>query len=434
MLKKTLRTIIVHLLEIEARLVLKKYRPKIVGVTGNVGKTSTKVAIALVLAHTAQVRESDKSYNSEIGLPLTILGCKTGWSNPWLWFLNLFEGVSLLLFPHHYPEWLVLEIGADRPGDIKHVASWLMLDVAVITRIGEKPVHVEFFPTAEALAKEKSYMINALGPGGALVLNEDDAVVSAMREKTALRPVTFGFNEGATIRASNNRVVYQEREGVQVPDGITCKVDYNGKSFPLRLNSMFGANNVYAALAAMAVGVSLDLNLVTCIEALTHFVPPPGRLNILEGIKGSVLIDDTYNASPTAMRLALESLREVEITGRRIAVLADMLELGKLTEEAHEETGTLAAATCDLLVVVGQRAKFIADGAKAAGMSADRIMYFDDACAAGKALDPLIQKGDVVLVKGSQFMRMERCVEEIMLHPEKKAELLVRQDPEWEKR
>ncbi|OHB23955.1 MAG: hypothetical protein A2542_02410 [Parcubacteria group bacterium RIFOXYD2_FULL_52_8] len=217
MIKKTIRTIVVHLLEWEARLVLKKYKPKIVGVTGNVGKTSTKDAIALVLGHIAYVRTAAKSYNSEFGLPLTILDCESGWNNPWHWLANLFEGISLLVFPHHYPEWLVLEIGADRPGDIKHVAEWLKLDVAVITRIGEKPVHVEFFPTAEALAQEKAQIVNALGPRGALVLNEDDPIVSAMREKSALKPLTFGFSEASTIRASNSRVTYEERDGVKVP-------------------------------------------------------------------------------------------------------------------------------------------------------------------------------------------------------------------------
>ncbi|OHB23954.1 MAG: hypothetical protein A2542_02405 [Parcubacteria group bacterium RIFOXYD2_FULL_52_8] len=208
-------------------------------------------------------------------------------------------------------------------------------------------------------------------------------------------------------------------------------MDYAGKSFPVRLNSIFGANNVYSALAALAVGVSQGINVVAITEALTKFTPPPGRLHILPGIKQSVIIDDTYNASPTAMRLALESLKAVEVSGRRIAVLADMLELGKLTVEAHEEMGALAASVCDMLVVVGQRAIFIADGAKAAGMAEDRILQFNDSREAGKMLDTMIKKGDIVLVKGSQMMRMERCVEEIMLHPEDKERLLVRQDQEW---
>ncbi|MBI5138411.1 MAG: hypothetical protein HZA95_01265 [Candidatus Vogelbacteria bacterium] len=428
---KLLKKIIADLLEFEARLVLKKYHPKIVGVTGNVGKTSTKEAIASVLRNIGTVRASEKSYNSEFGLPLTILDCKTGWKNPFRWLANLLEGLSLIFFPHHYPEWLVLEIGADKPGDIKKVAKWLQLNVAVITRIGEMPVHVEFFKDAEALAAEKSQIIYALTVGGDLVLNGDDSIVSDMKSMTPLKATSYGFKDGSVVRASNNHMVYETVNGLKTPMGVTFKVDYDGKSFPIHLNNFFGSKNIYSALAAIAVGVTQNINIISIIESIGKLRNPPGRLHLLPGIKNTIIVDDTYNASPTATKLALESLHEAEVDGRKIAALGDMLELGKLTVEAHEEIGRVAAKSCDILFAVGPRAKLIYDAALGAGMSEDKVKHFDDSVTAGRGLDKIVEKGDIILVKGSQRVRMEKCVEEIMAEPERKKDLLVRQDPEW---
>ena len=155
-------------------MVVAKYKPRIVAVTGSVGKTSTKDAIYAVLASRYHVRRSDKSFNSEIGLPLTILGVPNGWSNPLRWLGNLIDGVSLIFFRASYPEWLVLEVGADRPNDIRSVAQWLPVEVAVVTRLPEVPVHVEFFDSPEEVVEEKASLISALRPGGTLVLFDDD--------------------------------------------------------------------------------------------------------------------------------------------------------------------------------------------------------------------------------------------------------------------
>ena len=139
------KKLVATLLRAEARLVLRKYNPKVIAVTGSVGKTSAKDAIYAVIADQFHARKSEKSFNSEIGLPLTILGIPNAWNNPFKWLQNLLDGLALYLFRTSYPEWLVLEVGADRPGDIKKVASWLKVDIAVITRLPEMPVHVELF-------------------------------------------------------------------------------------------------------------------------------------------------------------------------------------------------------------------------------------------------------------------------------------------------
>ena len=153
-MKTFFKKAVVFIITLEARAVLRKYKPKIVAVTGSVGKTSAKDAIYEVLSEGARVRKSEKSFNSEIGLPLTILGIPNAWSNPFRWLQNIIDGLFVLLFTVQYPQWLVLEVGADRPGDIRSLAKWLRVDIAVITRLPEVPVHVEFY-AAEAVVEKR---------------------------------------------------------------------------------------------------------------------------------------------------------------------------------------------------------------------------------------------------------------------------------------
>jgi UDP-N-acetylmuramoyl-tripeptide--D-alanyl-D-alanine ligase len=165
-MKNFFKSVVVRGLTFEARCVLKKYHPRIIAVTGSVGKTSTKDAIFTAISGDVHARKSEKSFNSEIGVPLTILGLANAWSNPFLWFKNLLDGLLLIVFKQEYPEWLVLEVGADRPGDIESVAAWLKPDVAVFTRLPDVPVHVEFFSSPEEVIKEKKFLAYALKAGG----------------------------------------------------------------------------------------------------------------------------------------------------------------------------------------------------------------------------------------------------------------------------
>jgi len=177
-MKSFFKSIVAVVLEFLARAVLRKYKPKIVAVTGSVGKTTTKDAIYTVLAENGRfVRKSEKSFNSEIGLPLTILGCANAWSNPFHWLVNFLKGLFLIIFRWTYPNILMLEIGADRPGDIERVTKWLKPNIAVLTRMGKVPVHVEYFSSPEAVRREKSFLAAAAlseKEGGKVVLNIDD--------------------------------------------------------------------------------------------------------------------------------------------------------------------------------------------------------------------------------------------------------------------
>jgi len=427
-MKETFKKIISLILKIESQLVLWKYKPKIVTITGSVGKTSTKDAVYAIISQFAYVRKSEKSYNSEIGLPLTILGCSNGWDDPYVWFKNILKGLWLFLIPHIYPKWLVLEVGVGKPGDMKNTASWLKSDAVILTTIGETPVHIEFFNSREHLIKEKSGLIKTLKKDGLLVLNFDDEAVIGMKNKIKSKMITYGFKEGADVFGSEENIFYTKEGKLQ---GIIFRVDKDGKSLPVIIEGVFGRNHVYASLASLALAFGLKFNMLNAVEALKRYEFPPGRMCLLEGINDSLIIDDTYNSSPFACEAALKTLSEIKLRGRKIAVLGDMLELGKYTEEAHKNIGKIVEENVKILIVVGHRAQKIKEGALEFGMGEKDIYEFLNSKEAGEFLKTFINKNDLILIKGSQGMRMERAVEMILKDKENKDKLLVRQDKEW---
>ena len=434
-MKQFFKSVVVRVLTFEARLVLQRHKPKIVAVTGTVGKTTAKDAIYEMLAQFFYVRKSEKSFNTEIGVPLAILGLSNAWSNPFLWMRNLFAGAFIALCSREYPRWLVLEVGADAPGDIRRITHWLAPDVAVLTRLAEVPVHIEFFPSVEALVLEKGALVEALLPGGLLVLNGDDREVLFMKARApGRRCLIFGSGESAAVRASHYAVFYDEEEGGGAPAGVTFRVNALGNSLPIRISGALGRQLMPPVLAAFAVGIGEGLNLARIAEAFCNFAPPPGRMRLIRGKRETCLIDDTYNASPVAMSEALQTLGELKTAGRKIAVLGDMLELGKYSDAEHERAGTLAASSCDILCTVGLRARQIAEGARASRMDASQILSYEESARAGAELEPMLERGDIVLVKGSARMRMEQIVYALMAEPECAKELLVRQEKEWTKR
>ncbi|MDO8555470.1 MAG: UDP-N-acetylmuramoyl-tripeptide--D-alanyl-D-alanine ligase [bacterium] len=429
-MKEVFKKIIVYIITLEAKLVLKKYKPEIVAVTGSVGKTSSKEAIATVLETEFSVRKNIKSFNSEIGAPLTVLGCDNAWYNPVLWIFNIIQGLKLLLFKVEYPRWLVLELGVERPGDMSRLMSWIKPRVSVITAFSDTPSHVEYFSGSEGVIKEKLKILKNLQSEDCAILNGDNVLLSELKEKTNAQIVTYGFSEGTDFTASNYHILLKEEDGKTLPEGITFKIDYKGSSIPVRIFNTFGKHNVYPALAAVATGVTTGLNLLNVSEALSKYESPSGRLKLLEGVKNSFILDDTYNSSPPAAMAALEVLGDLSAK-RKIAVLGDMLELGKYTIEAHRALGERALRSANIVFTVGPRAKFIAESLRENGFDKENIFEFSTSNEAKMKVQEIIEEGDLVLVKGSQGMRMERIVEEIMAHPEQKQNLLVRQDKMW---
>jgi UDP-N-acetylmuramyl pentapeptide synthase len=423
-----LKKCVIFIITWEARLVLLRHKPRIIAVTGSVGKTTTKDAIFAALSGVEHVRKSAKSFNSDVGVPLTILGCDNGWNNPFKWLFNIGVGLIVIL-KNNYPKWLILEVGADRPGDIRKIARWLRPDISVITGVPEIPVHVEFFNSPEDVVREKRALAEYLKPGGKLVLNGDDARMREIHGSFRGASVMYGLESNNDFFASHEEILYQNG----LPAGMQFRVDHAGSSVPVSVYGALGRPRIYAALAAIAVADIVGIDTVTAASALASWDPPPGRVRIIQGMKGSVLIDDTYNSSPSAALAALDTLKEVKAT-RRIAVMGDMLELGKYSKEAHRQVGERAAACADILVTIGFRARAMAEAALDSGMKDTNIRQYekDDTARATDELLIDVKEGDVILIKGSQGMRMERIVRALMNNPEQAADFLVRMDREWE--
>ena len=429
-MKNFFKKIIVFIITCEARLVLWKYKPRIVGITGSVGKTSTKDAIFTVLSSAFYVRKSQKSFNSEVGVPLTILGLENAWSSPWRWFKNIFKGLGVFLFPNHYPKWLVLELGVDKPGDMPALVSWLKLDVAVLTYIGDLPVHVEFFNSIKQLIREKHAIVDGLRKDGILILNNDDEHVAILKENSKHRTYTYGVKTNADMCSSHYQIMYHANAHGH-PYGINFKVNFQGSVVPVTLEGILGEHHIYPSLAALTVGMSQGLHMVEMTAALSKLKISPGRMRLLEGMHNTTVIDDSYNASPVAVSAALQTLANITTAGRKIVVLGDMMELGKYSPEAHQEIGREVVPVADMFIAVGTRSKATAKAAEEAGMKDTKIQWYSNSVEAGEAVRTRIKEGDVVLVKGSQSLRLEKIVEKIMAHPEERKELLVRQSDDW---
>lgn len=433
-LKQMPKKILILVLRALAQAILQRYKPQIIAVTGSVGKTSAKEAIYAVLKGHFNVRRNIKNYNNEIGVPLTILGQESGNQSPWRWLQIFLIGFFEIFYAKNYPKILVLEMGADKIGDIAYLTSFIKCNISVVTAIGEIPVHVEFFQGVDQVAKEKSNLVKCLKNEGWAVLNYDDQRVRAMAKKTSGQVFYYGFDEKADLRASN----FEQRLEDLAEAGISFKVDYQGSNVPLRLRHVYAQHQVYAILAGVAVGLIYKMNLVEIAQALKNYQAPAGRLQMIRGIKNTWLIDDTYNSSPSSSLAALDLLNEAakaaggDEPGRKIAALGDMLELGSFTEEAHRKVGARAAQVADILLAVGEKSIFMADEAKKSGLPKENVWYFASSQEAGRELQDLIREGDIILVKGSQSIRMERIVKELMAEPERAKELLIRQDERWE--
>jgi UDP-N-acetylmuramyl pentapeptide synthase len=409
-----------------SELTLVRYEPGIIGITGSVGKTSTKAAMAAVLGSDRRVRAAGKSFNNELGLPLTILGDWESTEGILFWPKVLVSGISQLLAKNpSYPHIVVLEYGVDRPGDMDYLLRIARPQVGVVSALGEIPVHVEFFAGPESVKKEKAKMVGALPVTGFAILNGDEPRVLEMKNETRAHPLTFGFSRGVEMRISGFTNHLDKKF-----KGVSFKLTYGGTSVPVKIEGVFGKSHAYATAAACAAGLIYGMNLGRMAEALSSYEPVPGRLCLVSGIKDSFIIDDSYNSSPTATHEALRVLGSLKAK-RKIAVLGDMLELGKYTMEAHEGIGRLIPKNADILMTLGSRGKFIAERAAKSGFSKKKIMTFMDVGEAGLELQRKMQKGDLILVKGSQSVRMEKIVKEVMAEPQKAEELLVRQSPVW---
>lgn len=426
-MKSLLKSLVAGSLAVLARAIVRKYRPRIVMVTGSVGKTSTKDAIAAALGERALVRASAKSYNSEFGVPFTIIGVGNPWNNPFAWLRVYEEALALVLLPNHYPSLLVLEVGADRPGDLAKILRIALPDMVVVTKLPEIPVHVEAYSTPEAVREEEFVPAYGLPPNGPLVIASDDPYAAAYAKRLPVIVTTFGFDKGADVEIQD--ITVHEENGSLGMDAQICVL---GECRMLSLHGTIGRPQMLAPAAAIAAAIALGYDAEDAQKGLAAYEPPAGRMRVLKGRSGSLLIDDSYNSSPAAADESLRALESVPAK-RRIAAMGDMLELGRYSVAEHERVGAFAAERADLLVTVGVRSRAMADAAKAKGLPEDVVVSFAEAREAADYLRGILREGDVVLVKGSQSIRMERLTEALLADPADAAKL-VRQERDWKKR
>ncbi len=400
-----------------ARRVIGAYRPEIVGITGSVGKTSAKEAIAKVLASHFKLRETYKNYNNELGLPLTILGqispgrSLSGW-------LEVFKQARLLArgASSDYPECLILEMGIDHPGDMNYLVEIARPSRAVITKLGT--AHLQFFKSLEELHAEKFKLAEALSEDGWIIYNADDDKLSSLVEKSTKRSIGFGFSEGAEVRAEQASLVING-EGIV---GQGFKLIYKGSTIPVILPSALGRPAIYAALAAAATAATYDINGLDIANALREVKQPAGRMQLISGKNNSLIIDDSYNSSPDSVFEGLKALQEVptEKKKRVWIIIGAMKELGDATKQSHLDVAKTAAEISDFVVAVGDEAKGVSK------------LWFENSEQAADYLADKIEAGDLLYIKGSQAARMEKIVKRLMTNPEEADRLLVRQGKEWQ--
>nr|MDA3815070.1 UDP-N-acetylmuramoyl-tripeptide--D-alanyl-D-alanine ligase [Patescibacteria group bacterium] len=325
------------ILKFLAERILKKYKPQIVAVAGSLGKTTTKEMAGDVLGSFKATRKTQKNFNNEISLPLTVIGCQNEVCSVFGWLAVFLKAFGLIIFPFKYPEILIIEMGADQPGDIEYLCSFVPVSVGILTDIGIS--HLEKFKTKSAIKKEKGYLLKQLPAQGLGVYNYDNKDVREIGEKIKANAISYGFEEGAQIRATDVLYGYEIKKDARgfekrVVKGVSFKLNYQGKIMPVRLNHCIGKGQIYSALAVFSISLYFDLNLVKIAEILKNSYPAAGRMNLIEGIKNTMIIDDTYNSAPDSVIAALDAVKKINVT-RKIAVLGDMLELGDKEDESH---------------------------------------------------------------------------------------------------
>ena len=352
---------------------------KVVAVTGSNGKTSTKDLIAACLAVKYNVVKTEANFNNEIGLPKTLLNIKPD------------------------TEIAVVEMGMRGLGQIRALCELASPDVAVVTNVGE--THMELLGSMENIAKAKGEIVEDLTAQQFAVLNNDDAFVRAMADKTAAQAVTYGCGEDACVRAEN---VVLNADGSE----FDCVCARTGEREHIVL-PLLGEHNVYNALAAIGVAVTFNVPLAQVKTALKD-IKLTGKRQEFVQIGAVTVINDAYNASPASMASALKTLHAVKSAkgGRAVAVLADMLELGALSQSAHAEVGEMAAAEgVDVLITYGEEAVNIGKAAQKGGV---KTFICKDRAEAAKILSGVVRNNDIILLKGSHSMHVDGLIDLVL--------------------
>jgi UDP-N-acetylmuramoyl-tripeptide--D-alanyl-D-alanine ligase len=430
------RKFIQYILWFLAKLILWRYQPMVIAVVGSTGKSSTKEAIYYALKNDFQVAKSTSNLNTEIGLPLTIIQGYDAKKNLFLWLANIFHTLSLAILKRkNYPKIWVLEMSEDQPHLVSYLARLCRPKIGVISWIGEIPVHAEFHQSAKALQEEIQQLVSFLPQDGTAILNYDNSLSLEAREKTKVKVITYGFNNGAEVKISDYSLI-MDKDLSKI--GMALRLEYQGSYVPIKLTGIFGQAQAYALAAGAAVGLALGLHLVAIAQSLENYKLLKARTTLLPGIKNTWIFDDSYNSNPDALRVTLEIYHDLVSTirkeniydlKRRVLALGDMRELGKYSDEAHQQAASQIIDKADILIAVGEKMKITIEECLKLGFPQENIFWFENSFDAGKKAKELIQAGDLFLVKGSRGIHLEQVTLAIMQEPEKAKDYLSFEEP-----
>jgi len=410
-MKKLLKNWLKNYLKWLAAKILNKYQPRIIAITGSTGKTTTKEAIFLVLSKASNLRgkgviKTTGNLNTEFGIPASIIdpdfvGTPVG-DKVRLSFRDLIkltnQAFNLITKSGSYPEILILELGADKLGDIAHFMTFIHPEVGILTNIGD--VHLEFFGTKASLVEEKRKLVTSVVPTGLAILNKDDEFSNLIIRNLATKAVMVSTKVDADYRATNIGLS---------GSGIRFDAMHNGELLPITM-PVYGKQFAYTALIALAVADYFKVPLSEASQTLAQLEFSAGRFEKTD-LNNLTLIDDTYNANPTSMISALESLASLGLSKRKVAILGDMRELGSAYEKGHRDVGLIVAKSVDFLISIGSGGELIRQSAVQAGLPANQTVGFgeiNDKTQIRSAILPYLRDNDIVLVKGSRAVHLDK--------------------------
>src|SRR6266550_427588 len=412
-----MKNIVQFLLEFQAKRFLKHHKPKVVAITGSVGKTSTKLFTGAVLNQRFKVLVQEGNYNMHISVPMTIfdLPMPAQLKNPFAWVAVLWYMELKIHRPFNF-DVIILELGTDRPGDIAHFGKYLRPDIGVVTAVA--PEHMEFFSSIDKVAKEELTVANF---SQLALINRDDIDATFARFVNNSSIDTYG-----TSGVAEYRYVVEDFEVGKGFQGKLISPEFGEQSVNLNL---VGEHNIKAAVAAAAIGIKLGLQTPEVVAGLSAIKPVKGRMQLLRGLKNSVLIDDTYNSCPSAAVAALQTLYLFP-NKQKIAILGSMNELGDFSKQAHEAVGEVCDPTMlDWLVTIGDEAeRYLAPAAASKGC---QVRSFKSPYDAGAFAHSVLHPGAAVLAKGSQNGVFAEESLKILLHETEEESQLVRQGADW---
>jgi len=417
-MKDQILKLIYRILRSYARKVILRHKPFVVAITGSVGKTTTKDAVAQVMkdAFPNQVRATAGNLNAEIGIPLTILGYTSAPSKYLLPFLLI--PAWFRTFAAMYPKYLVLEMGVEHKGDIEYFGTIVTPDIGIIT--AAEPAHTANFSAVSEMQAEKTNLAKIIKTGGPLIYNADDKYLAKTKFKNA---VSYSIKTEKADCSANNIKLSE--------DGMNFDISYQKDKVETK-SRLIGEHLIYADLAAFCLGRHFDISGEKIALSLEKRLPARGRMNLLKGKNGTLIIDDTYNSNPASARAALKTLHDIKYTkGRKVAIIGNMNELGDYEKEGHRLVGECAKGKADLTIFVGPNAEIMAEAFGSRG----EVIKLKNRQSLEKKLDQIIEPNDLVLVKASQNQNYFEEISKELLEDKNLAEkVLVRQEKHWRKK